>query len=184
MVQHDEANLRSTLLQGSHHRDEHVLLWWLEQPSEQRDSSGPTDRLLVSGALAAAPKSQSPAARHLRIPLLLRTQRHPIRQAVQQLHLPETTSAFQTHFPVLELWNTAIDLSICFTLYYYYYIIVLYIVLISLRIKLEESCHVKTNLNVLLIGSRCTLWHLQWTSVTESAGCGTQSPALKLPTFI
>lgn len=63
---------RRTLLQRAHHRDEHVLVRGLEQASQQRDPPGLSDGLLVPGGLAAAPKSQSAAASHLDVPLLVR----------------------------------------------------------------------------------------------------------------
>lgn len=85
-----ETDLRGALLQCAHHGDEHVPLGGFEKAGEQRDPPGFTDGLLVPGALTAAPQSQSTAACHLHVLLLLRTQRRRVRNAVQQLHLTQT----------------------------------------------------------------------------------------------
>lgn len=85
-----ESDLRGTLLQRAHYRDEHVLLGRFEQTGEQRDPSSFTDSLLVPGAFTAAPQSQSTTACHLQVLLLLRAQRGRVRNAVQQLHLSQT----------------------------------------------------------------------------------------------
>lgn len=61
-------------MQGAHHRNKHVLMWGLEQASQQRDTPGLTDGLLVLGTLAAAPQCQCPTASHLYILLLVCSQ--------------------------------------------------------------------------------------------------------------
>lgn len=89
MVIRIRSDLRGTLLQRAHHRDQHVRLGGFEEAGEQRNPLGFTDGLLVPGALTAAPQSQSTTAGHLHIPLLLHAQGRRVGNTVQQLHLTQ-----------------------------------------------------------------------------------------------
>lgn len=102
-IQYSASYHGGALLQNVHSCDEHVLMWTLEQVSQQGDPPSVTDSLLVLGALAAASQCQQCTASHLHIPSFLCGQVGQVRDFLQYLDLrTETRGSFEQW--TLERW--------------------------------------------------------------------------------
>lgn len=109
-IQYNASYHGCTLLQNVHSCDEHVLMWTLEQVSQQGDPASITDSLLVLGALAAASQCQQCTASHLHIPSFLCGQVGQVRDFLQYLNLrTETQGSLSSELWSNELWAVTVS---------------------------------------------------------------------------